>query len=98
MPSTDRRNTECGTKEEYGPDIPGSVLDIIVKRIGIALLERSQGGGTLHHFPHTQNYHPDEVEQQSKQDEELHERPTYRGVSFTAGFPDGVDYQSRQYG
>jgi hypothetical protein len=67
------------------------LLDIIVKRIGIALLERSQGGYALHHFPHTQDDHPDEVEEQSNHGKELHAPPVCKAVSFNAGFPYSVD-------
>src|SRR5215813_15123314 len=84
------RRAECGTQPEERPDIPGSLLDIIFKRIFVALLERAQRGCTLHHFPHTQYHHPDEVEEQSHHGKELHAPPVYRCVSFTAGFPSSV--------
>jgi hypothetical protein len=32
-------STKCGTQDEEVPDIPGPLLDIIMERIGIALLE-----------------------------------------------------------
>ena len=86
-----RSSTECGTQPEERADIPGSLLHIIVKRIFGALLERSQGGCPLHHFPYTQDDHPDEVEQQSNHGEKLHAPPLSRCVSSTAGFPSDVD-------
>src|SRR6266436_9501773 len=60
-----RASTECGTKYEERSDIPGALLDIIVERISIALLQRPQGGCTLEHFPNTQDHHSNEVEEQS---------------------------------
>jgi hypothetical protein len=68
-------STECGTQPEEGSDIPRALLDIIFKRILVALLERPQGGCTLEHFPNTEDYHPDEVEEQSNHGEELHAQP-----------------------
>jgi hypothetical protein len=61
-PSPALRSTKFGTQCEEVPDIPGALLDIIVERIGIALLEIPQGGCTFHHFPNTQDHHPDQVE------------------------------------
>jgi len=58
-------------------DIPGSLLDIIFKRICIALLESPQDGYTLEHFPNPQDHHPNEVEEQSNHGEELHTPPVY---------------------
>jgi hypothetical protein len=78
-----RSNTECGTQPEERSDIPGPLLDIIVKRIFVALLERPQGGCPLHHFPKTQDHHPDKVEEQSNHGEDFHAPPVYRCVSFT---------------
>ena len=43
-PRTALRSTKCGTQDEEVPDIPGPLLDIIIERIGIALLESSQPG------------------------------------------------------
>src|SRR2546426_8619384 len=51
-------STECGTQPEEGSDIPGSLLDVIVERFSIALLQRPQRACTLEHFPHPQGHPP----------------------------------------
>src|SRR5215468_4812133 len=61
------QSTEFSTQHEQGPGIPGSLLDIIVKRIWVALLEIPQGCCASCHFPNPKDYHPDDVEEQSKQ-------------------------------
>jgi hypothetical protein len=90
-----RRSAECGTQPEEGSDIPEALLDIIFKRIFVALLERPQSGGALSYFPNTEDDYPDEVEEQSNHGEELHTPPVYKCVWFNAGFPYRVDDQRR---
>ncbi len=92
----DCSSTECGTQPEKRSDIPGPLLDIIVERIWVALLEIPQGGCTLPHLPNPQDYHPDEVEKQTNHGEELHARPMYRCVAFTTRSSSGVDDQRRR--
>jgi hypothetical protein len=79
------QSTEFSTQHEQGSGIPGSLLDIIVKRIWIALLEIPQGCCVSRHFPNPKDHHPDDVEEQSKQYEALHTRPMCRLLSWTTG-------------
>ena len=65
--STALQSTELRTQHEQESGIPGSLLDIIVKRIWVALLEVPQGCCASRHFPNPKDYHPDDVEEQSKQ-------------------------------
>src|SRR6266478_1362852 len=65
------RSAKCGTQYEERSDIPGSLLDVIVKRLFVALPERPQRGCTFHHFPNPQDHDPHEVEDQTNHDEEL---------------------------
>jgi hypothetical protein len=50
-PSTAFRSAKCGPQYEEVSDIPGPLLDIIIERIGIALLERPQSVCTFEYFP-----------------------------------------------
>ena len=65
-PRTAPRRTEFRTKHQEGSRIPGSVLDIIVERIFVALSEMPQGCGASRHFPNTQDHNSKEVEEKSK--------------------------------
>ena len=58
--------TEFRTKHKEGSGIPGSVLDIIVERIFVALSEMPQVCGASRHFPNTQDHNSKEVEEKSK--------------------------------
>jgi hypothetical protein len=95
-PSPALRRTQFGTQHEEQSGRPRALLDIIVERIFVALPERPQRGGTLHHFPHAQDHDPAEIEEQANDEKALHAWPASGDVLLTAGCPCAVHYQSRR--
>src|SRR5215467_5683201 len=89
-PSPALRRFEFGAQDEEKSGIPRTMLDIVVELIFGALSERPQRGGTLHHFPQTQDHNFDEIEEQANDKKALHSRPASRDVLVTTGFPCAV--------
>ena len=84
-PRTAPRRTEFCTKHKEGSGIPGSVLDIIVEGIFVALSEMPQRGSAPRHFPNPQDHNPEEIEEKSKYGDDLHAQSACRLWSFPAG-------------